>query len=354
VKNKSSKAAVGEAVVEFSSSDGLATVSETVLSVGVLQAGEAKEVRTSFRFVDVPTPEKLSFQAVVRVGEAVLNQKAVAVKSAERFVYNASSRGVMLVNTAENVALAQQARKAAELGLDLFDERQEGPLSATLAAKYARKLIVVPEANSVYRSATVKAVSGALVKGAHLLLGSDANSVKTGLGAIGANAERKGVARDLVGVTVVEKNAFATSGSAAKVMLIAPASVIGAEGLSNALLTAEVAIRPTAEKARDLLVATATGDTRSVGLLRAALVSELSQEMKDDVAVSGRNFERSVAKLRLSQVLAILHGATPEEKAVLGGLYAELEAVRQGLVGKESRKLAIAKLLEPLREASGN
>jgi uncharacterized coiled-coil DUF342 family protein len=353
VKNKSSKPAIGDATVEFSSTDGLATVSETALSVGLLQPGQSKEVRTSFRFVDVPTPEKLSFQAVVRVGDAILDQKTVAVKSAERFAYNASSRGVLVVNSAENVALAQQARKATELGLDLFDERQEGPLPATVAAKYARKLIVVPEANASYRSTTVKSVSAALAKGAHLLLGTDANSVKTGFGAIGANAERKGVSRELVGLKIVEKNAFA-SGATAKVMLTGPAPAIGAEGLANALLVAEVAIRPTAEKARDLLVAMATGDSRSAGLLRTALVSELVQEMKDDVALSGRNFERSVAKLRLSQVLALLHGASPGEKTILGGLYGELESARLALAGKESRKLAIAKLLEPLREASGN
>jgi hypothetical protein len=73
--------------------------------------------------------------------------------------------------------------------------------------------------------------------------------------------------------------------------------------------------------------------------------------MKDDVAISGKNFEKNPSKLRLTQVLTIFQGASAAEKQVLGSLYPDLEATRAALTGRDARKQAIASLLEPLKNA---
>jgi len=152
VKNLSKKASVTNAQVEVLSADGLSTLSTSVLPIGVLAGAGSTELKTSFRFLDAPAPEKLAFQVIIRVGDATFDSKVLNVKSAERFAYNATSKGVLLVNTADSTGLAQQARKASGLGLDLFDERQEGALPAATALKYAAKLLVIPETNLTLKS----------------------------------------------------------------------------------------------------------------------------------------------------------------------------------------------------------
>ena len=98
--------------------------------------------------------------------------------------------------------------------------------------------------------------------------------------------------------------------------------------------------------------ATTSNDARLAGFLRATLLSELKQEMLDDVIVNGKNFEKNISKLKLTQLTTILAGATPAERRLLGTLHGELEATRASLTGKPERRDAILKLLEPLKAAS--
>ncbi|MBS1962795.1 MAG: hypothetical protein JST04_11300 [Bdellovibrionales bacterium] len=351
VKNLSTKAALGEARVEIVSADGLSVISTGTLSVGVLQGSEAKEVKSSFRYVDAPAPEKLGIQVSIRVGDATYDTKALNVKSAERYAYNASSRGVLVVNAAETVGLAQQARKSSMLGLDLYDERQEGAMSSTTAAKYVGKFIIAPEAAPM-KDATIASIKSAISKGAHLLVGLNDRSAKSDIANLALALAKKNPTRDFLGMKLSERNGFTKSASATKVLLANPASAIGVEGLANALLIGDIVLKSATEKAKSLIAATTARDTRAADLLRGALASELAQEMLDDVAANGKNFEKSPSKLKLTAVTTVLAGAAPAERAVLGALYGSLEAARTTLAGREERKEAIRLLLEPLKAAA--
>lgn len=353
VKNLSKKAFSSQAQVEVYSTDALATISSAVLPLGPIAAATTQELKTSFRFLDAPAPDKLSFQVLVRVGDATYDSRILSVKSAERFAYNSASKGVLLVNTADTTGMAQQARKASGLGFDLYDERQEGALSATTAAKYASKLIVIPEASAM-KSATVASVKAAITKGAHLLIGLDDKSAKSEIGMVAITAAKKNPTRDLLGLRVSERNVFKTDSPKSKILLSNPASSIGIEGLANALEIADITLKSVTDKTKDLLAANALGDIKSADFLKVALTSELSQEMQDDLLVSGKNFEKTPSKLKLTAVMTILQGATREEKKIIGGIYTDLETTRIGLAGREARKAAIQQILAPLKAASGS
>jgi predicted nucleic acid-binding Zn-ribbon protein len=351
VKNSSAKPALGEATVTIVSDDGNAVVSVGTISLGVLKGAEAKEVKTTFRYNDAPAPDKVGLHVEVRVADALYDSKALNVKSAERYAFNASSKGLLVVNTTDATSLAQQARKAAAIGFDLYDERQEGAMNSTTAGHYVAKLLVIPEAVGL-KTATLTSLKGAINHGAPILIGLDAKSSSTDIGAAAITLAKKNPTRDLLGVKLSERNAFKTSAPANKVILVNPASQIGVDGLANALLIADAIVKTTSDQTKSLLTATSTRDTRGSGILRTVLLSELTQEMLDDVIVNGKNFEKNVSKLKLTQVTTILAGATPADRAVLGSLYRELEATRAALTGSASRRDAITQLLAPLLAAS--
>jgi len=195
-------------------------------------------------------------------------------------------------------------------------------------------------------------VKAAVTKGMHVLVGLDEQTAKSPMGVVATSAAKKNPVRDLLGLRLSERNVFKTDAPKAKILLTNPASVIGMEGLSNALLIADIALKSAADKAKELLTATAGGDAKTSAFLKTALTTELVQEMNDDVIVSGKNFEKSTSKLKLTQLITILMGSTPEEKKVLGTLHTELETARVALKGREARKAAILQILAPLKAAA--